>query len=368
MITLRHVAFGFAIILSIFVIFLTYYKPNFKLPALTFYQERVNISCQCANTSCPSDLQVTPTPTDVKKNQVDTRPDTIVLLWMWPFGVKHPLSCDEFNITGCHVTVDKSVYHQAHGVLFHHRDIGNTVMPTELRPWFQKWIWFNMESPVYSGVLPSLDNVFNLTMSYRLDSTILIPYGTLELLQSKRESLELPAKNKLLCWIVSHWEQRLERVRYFQELKKYINVSLYGNAFGNAVGDDDYKDIVSSCKFYLAFENSVCKDYISEKLFLPLELGTVPVVLGPPRKNYERVVPPDSFIHVDDFSSPKQLVERLLYLDQNNEEYLKLLEWKNWFKVIHHKFGHEAACKTCRYLQINRGYQVFHNLNKWYWD
>lgn len=367
MITLRHVAFGFAIILSIFVIFLTYYKPNFKLPALTFYQERVNISCQCANTSCPSDLQVTPTPTDVKKNQVDTRPDTIVLLWMWPFGSKHPLSCDEFNITGCHVTVDKSVYHQAHGVLFHHRDIGNTAMPTEPRPWFQKWIWFNMESPGNSGKIPNLDNSFNLTSGFRLDASMPMPYGSMEQLPSVKESFELPTKTRLICWVVSNWHERLERVKYFTELKQYINLTLYGRAFGKPLNDHDYENLVSSCKFYLSFENSIYKDYITEKLYRPMMLGTLPVVLGPPRENYERLVPPNSFIHVNDFPSPKELVDRLLYLDKNDNEYLKYFEWRKWFTVTRAKFAQEACCRACVYIRNNKGYQVFASINKWYW-
>lgn len=31
--------------------------------------------------------------------------------------------------------------------------------------------------------------------------------------------------------------------------------------------------------------------------------------MGPARKSYERVAPPNSFIHVDDFTTPQQLAQ-----------------------------------------------------------
>ncbi|KAL0153290.1 hypothetical protein M9458_051399, partial [Cirrhinus mrigala] len=58
-------------------------------------------------------------------------------------------------------------------------------------------------------------------------------------------------------------------------------------------------------------------DYMTEKLFNPLKLGSVPVTLGAPRYIYERFVPKDAFIHVKDFSSPQKLAEHLLSLDKN---------------------------------------------------
>ncbi len=299
---------------------------------------------------------------------VDTEPDTILLIWMWPFGSKYELSCSTFNITKCLLTDDKSLYQKAHGVLFHHRDIhGNLAgMPTEPRPWFQKWVWSNMESPANSPLIPELNHLFNLTCNYRLDSDIPVPYGYVVPLLSQTESFKLPTKDKLVCWIVSNWNSQSKRVQFYNELTKYIKIHAYGNAFGQHLSNEDYTKIISSCKFYLSFENSVYKDYITEKLYRPLLLGTVPVTLGPSRQNYEDHVPGDSFIHVDDFPSPKELAERILYLDQNNSEYMRYFEWTNKFTVKLAYFGKEHVCKTC-YLQNHRRYPAFHDLNKWYW-
>ena len=43
-------------------------------------------------------------------------------------------------------------------------------------------------------------------------------------------------------------------------------------------------------KFYLAFENSLCDDYITEKFHNILEnFNTVPVVMGPKKEDYLKV-------------------------------------------------------------------------------
>ena len=36
--------------------------------------------------------------------------------------------------------------------------------------------------------------------------------------------------------------------------------------------------------------------------------------MGAPKKAYERVAPPHSFIHVDDYTTPKMLAEYLLHI------------------------------------------------------
>lgn len=54
-------------------------------------------------------------------------------------------------------------------------------------------------------------------------------------------------------------------------------------------------------KFYLAFENSICHDYITEKFYNALQYRTVPIVYG--GANYQALAPKGSFINVKDFSS-----------------------------------------------------------------
>ncbi|XP_041820386.1 4-galactosyl-N-acetylglucosaminide 3-alpha-L-fucosyltransferase 9-like [Chelmon rostratus] len=341
--------------------------------------ERVNHCCPTAvcaegrqnqKSNCSTELHINPDLNDNQKVQtaaVDTEPDTIVLIWMWPFDGRFDLSCSIFNIKRCHLTDDKSLYHKAHGVLFHHRDIYPSRFPQGPRPCFQKWVWSNMESPANSAPIPHFNHIFNLTCNYRLDSNIPVPYGYLVPVTPEDESFKLPAKDKLVCWVVSHWKWNHKRIGFYYEMAKHIKIHTYGKAFGQDLSEQEYSNTVSSCKFYLSFENSIYKDYITEKLYRPMSLGTVPVVLGPPRQNYEDHIPGESFIHVNDFSTPKELAERLIYLDQNKSEYMRYLDWTSKLKVKMSVFGREQACKTCQYLQNHRGYEAFCDLNKWYW-
>ena len=71
-------------------------------------------------------------------------------------------------------------------------------------------------------------------------------------------------------------------------------------------------------RFYISFENAICKDYITEKTFNALRctnnrnkqtnknlsrLNTIPIVLG--GVNYTAELPPNSFINAAQFLTPQ---------------------------------------------------------------
>ena len=57
------------------------------------------------------------------------------------------------------------------------------------------------------------------------------------------------------------------------------------------------------CRFYISFENAICKDYITEKTFNALKLNTIPIVLG--GANYTKLLPPGSYINAAEYISPQ---------------------------------------------------------------
>ncbi|XP_049869329.1 alpha-(1,3)-fucosyltransferase 7-like [Pectinophora gossypiella] len=60
--------------------------------------------------------------------------------------------------------------------------------------------------------------------------------------------------------------------------------------------------------FYLVFENSSCRQYMTEKLFHhAYAKGAIPVILGPPLIDCLSLLPPNSFLHVDSYKSLKDL-------------------------------------------------------------
>ena len=58
--------------------------------------------------------------------------------------------------------------------------------------------------------------------------------------------------------------------------------------------------------------------------------GSVPIVAGALREDYEAVAPKDSFIHVDDFETLEDLADRINFLidPENEKEYMKYHAWR----------------------------------------
>uniref|UniRef100_A0A4X2KWR4 Fucosyltransferase n=1 Tax=Vombatus ursinus TaxID=29139 RepID=A0A4X2KWR4_VOMUR len=284
-------------------------------------------------------IQLSPLPWPYLRPPAPPRPVT-VLMWWEPFvgkGRSHrPVpDCQRlFNLSGS--------------------------APELARPPGQRWVWMNFESPTNSPRLESLDgSLFNWTLSYRADSDIFVPYGYLYPRSSPQDQPSglypsLARKQGLVAWVVSHWSERQARVRYYHELRQYLKVDVYGQGGpGQPVPDSGLLHTVARYKFYLAFENSQHLDYITEKLWRNAFLaGAVPVVLGPSRANYERFVPRNAFIHVDDFPNVAALASYLRFLDRNRNQYKRYFDWRRRYAVHILSFWDEPWCRTCQALQI----------------
>ncbi|XP_043928564.1 alpha-(1,3)-fucosyltransferase 4-like [Protopterus annectens] len=301
----------------------------------------------------------------------ENRPVT-VLVWQQPFGDQSELGdCwSLYNVSGCTVTLDREDYVYADAVLVHHRDIWSDFafhIPLLPRLPDQKWIWMNFESPTNSPGLYALDDVFNWTMSYRVDSDIFMPYGFLYPKKLPTRKISLPRKTKLVAWVISNWSSDQERVKYYNVLSRYITVDIYG---GNELPlmKSDLIPTISRYKFYLAFENSQHRDYITEKLWRnAFKANSVPVVLGPSRSNYELFIPRHSFIHVDDFPTPRRLAMYLKFLDKNTRLYRRYFAWKSRFDVSVLSFWNKQYCTVCEAVRsAGKRYKTITDLASWY--
>ncbi|NXN92520.1 FUT3 fucosyltransferase, partial [Rhinopomastus cyanomelas] len=297
-------------------------------------------------------------------------PTLTILLWQWPFGQRFSfINCsDLYGSPNCHFTTNRSWYPRADAVIMHHRDIYTEAKALAQVPRLpsQLWIWFNLESPSHSPNLGAMGNLFNLTMSYRRDSDIFTPYGGLQLL-GQPQPLHIPHKTKLVAWVVSNWGEDSRRVKYYEELRRHIIVDVYGQHH-LPLPPDQLLPTLSQYSFYLAFENSQHEDYITEKLWWnALSSGTVPVVLGPPRANYERFLPSDSFIHVDDFAGAEDLARYLKELSQDAGRYRRYFQWRTWLKPMARASWAVHLCRACHFLQTAESrYRVVPDLSAWF--
>ena len=205
----------------------------------------------------------------------------------------------------------------------------------------QLWLFYTMEpqgltfcSSHYK--LTDLDDWFNLTATFKLDSDIYVDYKQfrnwndiihdIEYVKEFKKLLNKSSNNPIstitdltvknnyfdetflkltnensekfltdyykitkkasVVAFISHCETYSRREIYINELLKYINVDVYGdckNYFKNSKKDpcgskknyNCINKILNKYKFYLSFENSLCEDYITEKYWKLYDSTTI---------------------------------------------------------------------------------------------
>lgn len=292
----------------------------------------------------------------------------LLLIWNPPFDKykRLPDCLKLYRVPECVLTYDDLAYPHADAVIVHHREIsiGEADLPPDPRPSTQKWIWMNHESPAHTPRLWYMEGHFNLTLSYRTDSDIFVPYGYLvprvsripgaqPLLTPTGKALLRP---RLLAWVISNWSPSHARVSFYYKLRRYLRVDVFGDAGMPLPRDFDGHtviELVERYQFYLALENSQYTDYITEKLWNALVAGAIPVVLGPSRQSYERFLPAEAFIHVDDFPTVRSLARYLVQLRRNPSRLRKHLAWRDKYSVHQPVFWDEHYCTACRAVRKN---------------
>lgn len=254
----------------------------------------------------------------------------------------------------------------------------------------QLWLFYSMEpqrltfcSSHYD--LHDLDDWFNITATFKYDSDLRLDYKQfrewndivydLDYINEYNKLLEthpdpissifdisMKQKRKAsVVWFVSHCETNSRRENYVRELQKYIEIDIYGNCDGyfSNIKEDPcgskknikcFNKIMNEYKFYLAFENSLCQDYISEKFWKLydsnkiFEINIVPIVRGARKKEYMKAINKSMFyINSDDYTNPKDLANYLNFLISNETAYLEYFEWKiNIYKEINKVLNNQS--------------------------
>ena len=257
----------------------------------------------------------------------------------------------------------------------------------------QKYILWEIESAAHLyGFHPeNYKDFFNWTVTYRQDSTVTLPYGWLNKIKKHPEGEKLKSyiqqfgkknkhlaakespRNATVAWMVSNCLTESNREGFVEKLQEFLAVDVYGGCYEDSLecGRDDangcWDMIASKYKFYLSFENSICKDYVTEKFFDPLQRNIIPIVLG--GADYSKIAPPHSYIDALQ-GDPKSLAKLLNKIASNDALYASYFWWKQFYSVggFSPQDRAKAPCTVCQMLHQEKVEQeeVYQDMKRWW--
>jgi len=200
----------------------------------------------------------------------------------------------------------------------------------------------SLEQPLYAPLMNDASYVssFDMTATYDLQSTIptiaIHPHYSSSDFRSAtalsfQEKDGFGEPNAIAAFVSNcHNAGASERLKQMEELRKHMPLHSYGACLKNKdepkLSDNRSENkrlVLQRYKFYLSFENSDIKDYVSEKVFDGLLAGTLPVYRG--AESIDKFLPSPtnpSVVKMSDFGSDmKKLADYLLFLAEDEEKY-----------------------------------------------
>ncbi len=305
-------------------------------------------------------------------------------------GFVKPFIENRCPVTNCMLTDDKSLLDKSDLVIVRMSD--DYEKPKSKRPPNQKWVYVLYESPhhlkeIYTSTLrwkdlmwkwnefEAANGFFNLTSTYRIDSDFPGHYETLGGMyweENKEFNADFDfhqSKTHFAAAAISNCNSaRSTRSKYINELKNFVQVDVFGLCGTGRCNGSCKKTIGDKYKFFLAFENSFCTYYMSEKPFEVLEYNIVPIVRG--LGSFDQYVPKSGYIDANDFDSPRSLARYLKYLDSNKTAYNEFFKWKKYVKFDQgFRSTNTPICDMCIYLHLEDHFgvekKIFNDIHSW---
>ena len=202
-------------------------------------------------------------------------------------------------------------------------------------------------------LLKQIGSYFNLSMSYRHDADLQIPYG--RIVRHKDHPIGLDLDNfikdfgrrnsilsrkenqtqSLIAQFVSNCGSVSGREAVVKSLSRHLPVDVYGGCgtFERPRTNSlkCLQQMGAKYKFYLSLENAVCKGYLTEKFFNILPYNTIPVVLN--GADMSTFAPKHSYINVQDFTTTIKLAEYLKKVASDDELFAPFFWWRDFYKL-----------------------------------
>ena len=277
----------------------------------------------------------------------------------------------------CFVTTNRSLFLSSNAVVFHGE--GPTFM-TDLplvyslkRPPGQRWVYYNKEATDRSiklDLLSQWNSLFNWTMSYKYGSDIRLGFAKI-IPNNKHQHGYDPkmnySKGKSGTAIILLSNCQSNRLK----IVKYIDVDIYGRC-GRSCPTTRWScySLIPRYKFYLAFENSICRDLLTEKsIFNGLMNGVVPVIISGATLSNPDLIPPKSYINAREFETIRELADYLKHVAKNPEIYNTFFKWRdNWNLSMNSMNNTDIPCAICEklYAASNQEIQILDDLPSLY--
>ncbi|KAK7579633.1 hypothetical protein V9T40_000262 [Parthenolecanium corni] len=268
-----------------------------------------------------------------------------VVLWWTAFSHRRDeiRKCDHKH---CFFTESRSfrLVPETKAFLFYGSDINLTDLPVPRKQ--EIWALFHEESLKNAPFLSSekFTRLFNFTSTFDRESDLpstTMHLSSLDAITDIKYLVPTKLKNELLesiapiVYIQSSCDTLINRDEYVVNLSQYLKIDSFGKCLNNAelptnlrtlesLNSPEFLAFLSRYKFTIAVENAVCDDYITEKLWRSLIVGSVPIYFGSP--TIRDWLPNDkSVIFIEDFASPRDLadfIEELNYRDDLYDQYL----------------------------------------------
>lgn len=283
--------------------------------------------------------------------------DFPVILWWWKNVCPHDdtPTLHYINCGGGSMCLASSErYHlddpRTKAIIFY----GSSVYPDDLplpRKVDHLWNLIHEESPMNNYMLShaAFVELFNFTATFRRESDYPLTSQNIYSLKylTDRKPVSTEDKNRKIreqgyapvLYIQSHSNVASDRDTYVQQLMKYVAVDSYGKCLHNkdlpesmrtaedSFEAEEFLDFIAHYKFHIAFENAICRDYMTEKLMRALHVGSIPIYLGSPVVQ-DWMPNNNSVIVAQDFESPEDLANYIHFLNENDKKYEEFLKHK----------------------------------------
>ena len=296
-------------------------------------------------------------------------------------------SFDNCQYKNCKMSFNPSDANLSDAVIFHwFKQLKH--YPNYTRPRNQVWIFIKHEptrqyvrnSTVWPFWEPGMKRNFNWTMTYSRYSDIHQPYGMMKLKPSSTKTRDYLAiaksKTKDAIWVVSKCRTSGRREEYINVLKQYIDVEVLGacgrnwscGVRSNHPMDNCFDILNKTYRYYLAFENDLCDDYVTEKFYENYEYDLLMVSrAGHPSRRPVEYIDKNAYIDTKDFKNPHELGKYLQNLSKNVTRYAEMLAAKDKYGVVtYQELFLESVCNICERLNNLRKYKfVYEDVSKW---